>query len=219
MRQAARTVLTGLCAAAAAAATCSVTAHAFDRTESLDPVPAGRSYVYYVKELDTDHQPVQGHVVTMTVQQGAGADASVAPCDPKGHPTGPAGQTASELSGSDGLAYFLIKTSTTPGTNEFTWKDDTYNGQIVVVGKPLPGAAAKPSRNTGTSHATPSADRTAAAARAKLPQRAIPPLAAALLAFLLVCLIAPPLLVRHVRTLALPRSLPAPPRPAQALRP
>lgn len=216
MRHAARTVLAGLFAAAAAAA-CSVTAHAFDRTESLDPVSAGRGYVYYVKELDTDHQPVQGHVVTMSVQQGAGGDASVAPCDPGGHPTGPAGQTASELSGPDGLAYFFIKTSTTPGTNEFTWKDDTYKGQIVVVGKPLPGAAAKPSHSGASAHPAPGAPA-AAAARAKLPQRAMPPLAAGLLAFLVVCLVAPPLLARHVRTVALPK-LPAPPRSAQALRP
>lgn len=216
--------MTALCAAAAATATCSVTAHAFDRTESLDPVPAGRGYVYYVKELDTDHQPIPGHVVTMSVQQGAGADASVAPCDPKGHPTGPAGQTASELSGADGLAYFLIKTSTTPGTNEFTWKDDTYHGQVVVVGRPLPGAAGATARRaTGASHAATAAAAAAAAARAaaahaKPPQGAMPPLAAGLLAFLLVWLVAPPLLARRVQTLALP-SLPAPPRSAQALRP
>jgi len=208
----ARTVLAGLSAAVAAVAVCTTTARAFDRVESLDPITAGRSYFYYVKELDTDHQPIAGRTVTMAVQHGAGPDASVAPADASGHPTGPAGATATEESGSDGLAFFLLKTSTTPGDNEFTWRDDTYSGQVVVVGKALAGPTSSAHAATGTTNSGgsgrqigPSTGARSQAARpAHLPPTAMPPLAAALLAFLLVLLVAPPRVARYVRQLDLP---------------
>lgn len=202
-----RAVLTGLSALAAAVATTSVTAHALDRTESLAPVPAGRGYVYWVKEVDNDHQPIAGRTVTMTVQHGAGSDATVAPSDANGHATGQPGQTASELSGSDGLAFFILKTSSTPGDNEFTWRDDTYSGQVVVVGQPLAGATAQAkAANTGKGSGAKAKGAGAGAAhvagRAGLPGVAMPPLAAALLAFLVVLLVAPPALARRARALA-----------------
>ncbi len=206
MPTSARAVLTGLSALAAAVATTTVTVHAFDRVESLDPIPAGRSYVYFVKEVASDHSPIAGRTVTMAVQHGAAADASVAPSDAQGHPTGPAGATASELSGADGLAFFILRTSATPGDNEFTWRDATYTGQVVVVGTPVAGAtpsargatsgAQAPKHRRGTGAAT-----VVAVERARGPQAAVPPLAAALLAVLLVWLLAPPVLARRVRAL------------------
>jgi hypothetical protein len=203
----ARAVGTGLCALGAAVAASTLTVHAFDRVQSFDPVPAGRGYVYFVKEHDPQGDPVAGRTVTISVQHVPGAGASVAPCDAQGHPTGPALQTATEPSGIDGLAYFLIRTSTTPGENDFTWQDGTYTGQVVVVGTPVGGEAAAASRQ-GAGAATPNADRggvrgprgtVPVAARSHLPPLAMPPVAAAFLATLLVWLFLPPVLARPHR--------------------
>ena len=238
MHHPARAVLAGLCATAAAVATCSLTALAYDRTDNPDPIFAGRNYTYFVKEIDTDRQPIQGRTVTMTVKHGAGPDASVAPSDASGHPTSPAGASASEVSGADGLAFFILHTSTTPGENDFVWRDDTYSGLVVVVGKPLgnvsPSATAGAgagSAGAGGHHGRADAGgggsestRGAASGHARLPQTAMPPLAAGMLAFLLVWLLLPPVLQRHLALAlrpALSGARPAPVKlgqePAEAL--
>jgi hypothetical protein len=193
-----RALLTGLSVLAAVAAVSTVSAHAFEKVQSFDPVPAGRGYVYYVKEADTQHQPIVGRRVTMSVQHAPGSDASVAPSDSKGSPTGPAGQTASAVTGDDGLAFFVLKTSTTPGDNEFTWQDGTYTGQVVVVGKPLGGAA--PATATPRVQSTATRPRPAApsAAVPGLPAKGMPPLAAGLFATLLVWLVGPAALRRSL---------------------
>ena len=209
----ARAVLVGLSASLAAVAACTATALAFDRVETLDPVAAGRAYLYFVKEVNADQQPMPGRTVTMAVLHGAGPDASVAPSDSKGRATDSAGATATEVSGDDGLAYFLLRTSSTPGRNEFTWKDHDYSGEVVVVGKSLSGAGASPSASEqsaggGGTHTGGKAGGTGAHARAAhLPPLAMPPLAAALLAFILVLLLAPPVVSRYVRKLELPPGL------------
>jgi hypothetical protein len=222
----ARAVLTGLVVLAAVAAS-PLTARAFDRVESLDPVAAGHSYVYYVREVDTDHQPIAGRSVTMSVQHAPAPDTTVAPADSSGHTTGPAGLSAKEVSGADGLAFFLLTTSKTPGDNEFTWQDGIYNGQVVVVGKPVPGTSPTPSpRPSASPTAVPRAAAGAksppvsggggAAASVRLPASRVPPLAAALLAALLVFLLVPSSLARRwggVRLASLP---PSPPRAAGA---
>jgi hypothetical protein len=195
--------LAGLGALAAAALT-TATVHAFENTQSFDPVPAGRGYVYYVREADTDHQPISGRRVTMSVQHAPGPDATVAPSDAKGKPTGPAGQTASEVTGDDGLAFFVIKTSTTPGDNEFVWQDGTYTGQVVVVGKPLGAAATASPRGGGAGHHARTPARAVPAHG--LPSSAMPPLAAGLLASLLVFLFAPPVVARRLERLQLAAS-------------
>jgi hypothetical protein len=199
-----RALLTGMSVLATAAAVSTAPVHAFEKVQSFDPVPAGRGYVYYVKEAATDHQPIVGRRVTMSVQHAPGSDASVAPSDAKGNPTGPAGTTASVVTGDDGLAYFVLKTSTTPGNNEFTWQDGTYTGQVVVVGMPLGGAApatahasAKPA--TGGKPAKPPASATAATV--SLPAKGMPPLAAGLFATLLVWLLVPRALERRLAPL------------------
>ena len=203
MHHLARAVLIGLSAVAAALATSSVTALAFDRVESLQPIPAGHSYVYYVKELDTDRLPIQGRTVTVTVSHDAGRVSRVAQAYASGHPTGPAGPSATEVSGADGLAFFILKTSSTPGDNEWVWKDDTYTGQVIVVGKPLgPGTTTSPTHNSGTS--TPVRHPRVPAGRAALPPTAIPPLAAGIFAAMLTWLLATPPLRRYIRGLELP---------------
>jgi hypothetical protein len=220
----ARAVLAGLCAAAAVAATCPSIALAYDHTDYPDPIIAGHNYTYFVKEIDTDRQPIQGRSVTMTVKHGAGPDSSVAPSDPSGHATGPAGASASGVSGADGLVFFILHTSTTAGENDFVWRDDTYSGLVVVVGTPLGGESvtARPGSHGGAAasgghHGASGAGSSSggsgsgsssggASARARLPHTAMPPLAAAMLAFLLVWLLVPPVLRRHI-TLALPAAL------------
>lgn len=200
MLRPARAALSALCALGAAAAASTLTAHAFDTVQSFDPVPAGQGYTYYVIEHDFNNQPVQGRAVTISVQRAPGRDAAVAPGDAKGIPTGAWGQTATQVSGADGLAYFLLRTSTTPGENDFTWQDGTYTGQAVVIGRPL--AAATAGRKAGATAAPKPAPTPLpldpAAARSQLPSAAVPPLAVALLATLLVWLFLPPVLARRL---------------------
>ena len=206
MAHRARIAAAGLVAFAAAALG-SVAALAYDKIDPLAPVPAGRAYVYYVHEVDTDHQPIEGHTVTISVQRAPGSDATVAPSDSKGHPTGPAGQTASQQSGSDGFAYFLLTTSKTPGDNEFTWTDGTYTGQVVVVGlgatalaSASPSGAAAHGRAGSTGGKRPSAVTVGAGStKPHQPPGGIPPLAAGIVAAVLVWLLAPPALARRAR--------------------
>ncbi len=222
MHHPARAVLAGLCAAAAVVATCPSIALAYDRTDHPDPIIAGRNYTYFVKEIDAARQPLPGRTVTMMVQHGAGPNASVAPTDASGHATGPAGANASEVSGADGLAFFILKTSTTPGENDFVWRDPTYTGLVVIVGTPLGGASPAAhgagsggggSAASAGGHHGGSGAGGGASGRARLPQTAMPPLAAGMLAFLLVWLLAPPVLRRHI-SLRLPSPALAGARPA-----
>lgn len=228
MLRRAREVLSGLTVVVAAASASTLTAHAFDKVQSVDPVPAGRGYIYYVREHDSDDQPLQGRTVTMSVQRAPGSDATVAPCDPQGHTSGSPAQTATQVSGADGLAYFFIRTATTPGENDFTWQDGTYSGQVIVIGKPVAAATATATAGgaTGTAQAastsasaTPRAGAAGgsrrggtgagpqgaaepAAARVSLPSPTVPPLAAALLATMLAWLFGPALVQRHEARLA-----------------
>jgi len=176
----------------------------------------GRSYVYYVHEVETDRQPWAGRTVTMTVKQAPGSDAAVAPSDAAWHATGPPGQSASGVSGDDGLVFFILTTSATPGENDFVWKDDTYDGLVVVLGVKPPrpsgssgggasgsqgqghgGGAGGTTAGSGGSSRGGSVTTPATAARAGLPQASMPPLAAGLLAVLLVFLLLPPVLARR----------------------
>jgi hypothetical protein len=140
-----RVLAAGLAAGAAALAT-TLPVLAYNRVDKLDPVLSGRGYVYYVKELDTASQPIAGRTVTMAVGTVPGAGASVAPADASGHTTGNAGPSTSVVSGPDGLAYFVLHTSPTPGQNEFLWHDADFTGQVLVQGTPhgVPTNAAAP---------------------------------------------------------------------------
>jgi hypothetical protein len=74
----------------------------------------------------------------MRVQSAPGTDASVAPADASRRATGPQGNQASTKSGADGLAYFALELSPTPGENDFVWDDGVFTGLVVVVGTPAP---------------------------------------------------------------------------------
>jgi hypothetical protein len=152
-----RVLAAGLAAGAAALAAVSPALAAFNRVDKLDPILSGRGYVYYVKELDTAGAPIAGRTVTMTVGTVPGPGASVAPSDASGHTTGNAGQSTSVVSGPDGLAYFALHTSPTPGQNEFLWHDDDFTGQVLVQGLPhgVPSAFAAPVTVAPRSSAAP----------------------------------------------------------------
>jgi hypothetical protein len=171
-----RVLAAGLAAGAAALAMASP-ALAYSRVDKLDPILSGRGYVYYVKEVDTSNHPIAGRTVTMSVGTVPGVGATVAPSDASGHLTGNAGQTTSVVSGPDGLAYFALHTSPTPGLNEFLWHDDDYTGQVLVEGLPhgVPSAFAAPaapsSSGSGGAHATSSSTSSAAATHAAATPR------------------------------------------------
>jgi hypothetical protein len=145
-------------AAVIAAALGSVTpALAFDKVDRLQPVQAGRGYVYFVHEVDAQKQPLPGRTVTVKVGTVPGAGASVAPSDARGHATAAAGASATEVSGADGLAYFVLHTSTTPGENEFIWSDTSWSGEVLVTGLAAGAAAPSPSAAASPSSAAPAA--------------------------------------------------------------
>jgi hypothetical protein len=208
--------LAALVAAAAAAVGSPMPALAFDKVDQLQPVQAGRGYVYYIREADVQKQPLAGRPVTVKVGKVPAPDAAVAPADAQGHATGPAGVTAVEQSGADGLAYFLLRTSSTPGDNEFTWSDTTWTGQVLVTGQPASAASPTVSAPAGASGSSggakgPTGGAGGAGATAKpksptpaqlagrLPTAAVPPLAAGLAAMGLVWLTVPPYLARRRR--------------------
>jgi hypothetical protein len=180
---------------------------AFSKVDRLEPVPAGRGYVYYVRETNNDHQPLAGRSVTMKLQNAPGPGATVAAADAKGHLSGPEGQTAIEASGPDGLAYFLLKTSTAIGVNEFVWDDGNYTGQVLVTGLGPDGATPSPTPNPtpppAAAHGGSGAARgggsgpSAAALRGRLPATRMPPIAAGVVAAGLVWLVVPGLLRRR----------------------
>jgi hypothetical protein len=184
-------------------------AHAFSKVDRLEPVPAGHSYVYYVRETDNDRKPAAGRSVTMKLQNAPGPDATVAAADARGHASGPEGQSATEASGPDGLAYFLLKTSTAVGVNEFVWDDGSYTGQVLVTGLGPGGATPSPSAaptaapghgGSGSGRASGgSAGPSAAALRGRLPETRMPPIAAGLVATGLVWLLVPAVLRRRAR--------------------
>lgn len=144
MSRAVRLAPIGLAALIAAALGSVTTALAFDKVDRLLPVQAGRGYVYFLHEVDASKQPLVGRSVTMKVGTVPGPDATVAASDPKGHATGTPGLSATAVSGSDGLVYFVLRTSTTPGDNQFTWSDTSWTGEVLIAGVPPAGATPSP---------------------------------------------------------------------------
>jgi hypothetical protein len=189
----------GLALATAAALGPATAALAFDKTETEQPVAAGRGYVYFIREVDAQQQPLAGRTVAMSVGTAPGPDASVAPSDAGGHVTGAAGRTATERSGADGLVYFVLRTSATPGVNQFTWSDTAYTGQVLVTGTPPPSASAGAG---GAAGAVRGSGRGSGAPPARGRSAVVPPLAAGIAAGSLVWLGAPVLLARRRRRAA-----------------
>jgi len=214
----------GLAAVIAATVGSLTTALAFDKVDHLKPIQAGRGYVFFVKEVDTNQQPLGGRRVTADVGRVPGAGASVAPCDAQGHATGPAAESASAQSGDDGHVYFLLRTSSTPGENEFTWTDATWTGEVLVTGEAPASALAGAASGGGSGGAngaggvggvgaagaaggpggTGGGAPSAAALAGRLPARGVPPLAAALAAAGLVWLVLPGVLAGRRREALMP---------------
>src|SRR5258708_1441255 len=149
-----------------------------------------------------------GGPVTMKVRGAPGPGATGAAADAKGHPSGPEGPTAIEASGPDGLAYFLLKTSTAVGVNEFVWDDGNYTGQVLVTGLGPDGATPSPTPNPTPAAAAARGAHggagkggggrpSAAARRGRLPATQVPASAAGLVAAGLVWLVVPGLLRRR----------------------
>lgn len=192
-------VALGLLAAGVGSATVAL---AFDKVDTLQPVQAGRGYVYYIREVDAQKQPLAGRTVTVKVGTVPGSDASVAPSDSGGHASGAAGASATEQSGSDGLAYFLLRTSTTPGQNQFTWTDTTWTGEVLITGTAPAAATAKPASAAAGGHGSTGggvATHSAATSSAQAGGRGLPPIAAGLIATAAVWVAVPPVLARRRR--------------------
>jgi len=212
----ARSLPIGLAALIAAALGPATTVLAFDKVDQLQPVAAGRGYVYFVHEVDAQKQPVAGRTVSVSVGTVPGPGASVGPADAEGHLTGPAGATAAEQSGSDGLVYFVLRTSTTPGQNQFTWTDSTWSGEVLVTGtapatpSPAPAGAAGTARGGGP-HGASGTGHGGATRSAASPSPRVPPVLVALAATALAWLAAWWVLLRR-------RPLPPLPVPSLAAR-
>jgi len=110
----------------------------YDKVDRQQPQTAGTALAYYIREANSQDQPQPGRTVTMRVQSAPGTGASVAPADASRRATGPQGNQASTKSGADGLAYFALELSPTPGENDFVWDDGVFTGLVVVVGTPAP---------------------------------------------------------------------------------
>jgi len=195
-----RSALASVALAAIAAVAAATPALAFDKVDTLKPVAAGHGYVYYIREVDAAKQPMAGRTVTMRVGRVPGSDAAVAACDAGGRAIGPVGASATEQSGSDGLAYFLLRTSATPGQNEFIWTDTTWTGEVLVTGTGTAPASPPPAA-AGVAHGARGGPGAAPPSLA-LPGRGVPPLAAGLFASALVWLAAPAVLARRRRRAA-----------------
>ena len=182
----------GLAAAIAAALGPVTAALAFNKTDTEKPVEAGRGYVYFIREVDTHKQPLAGRTVTMTLGTVPAPDATVAASDASGHVTGTPGRTATEQSGADGMVYFVLRTSTTPGQNQFTWSDTAYTGQVLVTGTAPPSPTARAGAAAGSAHGGAQSAPPAASHRL-----VVPPLAAGIAASALVWLGGPALLARR----------------------
>jgi hypothetical protein len=191
---------------------------AFDKVDQLQPVAAGRGYVYFIREADALKAPLAGRSVSIAVGKVPGPGATVAPADATGHAVGPAGATATQASGEDGRVYFLLRTSTTPGVNEFTWKDPQYSGQVLVTGtgaSPSAAAAGAGAGGAGAKGGTGAAGGAAGSSRApgtapKSPSHGgLPPPIAGLIAAALCWLLAPRLLRRRLTAVAAPEEVPS----------
>jgi hypothetical protein len=148
----------GLLALAALLALAPVRVLGYDKVDRQPPQTAGTALAYYIREANSQDAPQAGRPVTMRVQSAPGTGASVAPADASRHAVGPQGNQASTKSGADGLAYFALELSPTPGENQFVWDDGVFTGLVVVVGTPAPvGAhpppAARPAPSQGPSGA------------------------------------------------------------------
>lgn len=113
----------------------------YDKIDRQQPQTAGTALAYYIREANSQDAPQAGRTVTMRVQSAPGTGASVAPADASRHAVGPQGNQASTKSGPDGLAYFALELSPTPGENDFVWDDGVFTGLVVVVGTPAPAGA------------------------------------------------------------------------------
>lgn len=129
----------------------------YDKIDRQPPQTAGTALAYYIREANSQDQPQPGRPVTMRVQKAPGTGASVAAADAGRHIVGPQGNQASTKSGSDGLAYFALELSPTPGENDFVWDDGVFTGLVVVVGTPAPAGthpapvAVRPAPSSGPS--------------------------------------------------------------------
>jgi hypothetical protein len=187
---------------------------AFDKVDQLQPVAAGRGYVYFIREADALKAPLAGRSVSIAVGKVPGPGATVAPADATGHAVGPAGATATQASGEDGRVYFLLRTSTTPGVNEFTWKDPQYSGQVLVTGTGASPSAAAAGAGGGGAGARGGTGAAAGSSRApggaaKSPSHGgLPPPIAGTIAAAACWLLAPRLLRRRL-TAAAPEEVPS----------
>ena len=165
-----RLLVVGLLAVSALLALAPVRVLGYDKVDRQQPQIAGTALAYYIREANSQDAPQPGRTVTMRVQSAPGTGASVAAADATRHPVGPQGTQASTKSAADGLAYFALGLSPTPGENQFVWDDGVFTGLVVVVGTAAPA---------GGTHAPPVAAR---AAPARGPSGVLGVLLAALIA-------------------------------------
>ncbi|HEV7465147.1 MAG TPA: hypothetical protein VGP96_02530 [Candidatus Dormibacteraeota bacterium] len=139
-----RLLVLGLLAVSALLALAPVRVLGYDKVDRQQPQIAGTALAYYIREANSQDAPQPGRTVTMRVQSAPGTGASVAAADATRHPVGPQGTQASTKSGADGLAYFALELSPTPGENQFVWDDGVFTGLVVVVGSPAPAGTHPP---------------------------------------------------------------------------
>jgi hypothetical protein len=139
-----RLLVLGLLAVSALLALAPVRVLGYDKVDRQQAQVAGTALAYYIREANSQDAPQPGRTVTMRVQSAPGTGASVAAADATRHPVGPQGTQASTKSGTDGLAYFALELSPTPGENQFVWDDGVFTGLVVVVGSPAPAGAHPP---------------------------------------------------------------------------
>ncbi|MDB5114296.1 MAG: hypothetical protein JWL78_1366 [Chloroflexi bacterium] len=139
-----RLLVLGLLAISALLALAPVRVLGYDKVDRQQAQVAGTALAYYIREANSQDAPQPGRTVTMRVQSAPGTGASVAAADATRHPVGPQGTQASTKSGADGLAYFALELSPTPGENQFVWDDGVFTGLVVVVGSPAPAGAHPP---------------------------------------------------------------------------
>jgi hypothetical protein len=139
-----RLLVLGLLAISALLALAPVRVLGYDKVDRQQAQVAGTALAYYIREANSQDAPQPGRTVSMRVQSAPGTGASVAAADATRHPVGPQGTQASTKSGADGLAYFALELSPTPGENQFVWDDGVFTGLVVVVGSPAPAGAHPP---------------------------------------------------------------------------
>jgi hypothetical protein len=139
-----RLLVLGLLAVSALLALAPVRVLGYDKVDRQQAQVAGTALAYFIREANSQDAPQPGRTVSMRVQSAPGTGASVAAADATRHPVGPQGTQASTKSGADGLAYFALELSPTPGENQFVWDDGVFTGLVVVVGSPAPAGAHPP---------------------------------------------------------------------------